>query len=96
MKILIVSRGNGFGHAKRDLLVASRLMQLNHEVVIASYSSGFQYLRKVYAGELIDLKLPSAGSSAERILRLQDLIRCTQPDGIVVDEELLVLPLAKV
>ncbi|MGO4734444.1 glycosyltransferase [Paenibacillus sp. 2KB_22] len=95
MKILIISRGNGFGHAKRDLLVAKRLMQLNHEVIIASYSSGFQYLRLVYSGDLIDLELPSAGSSAERMFKLLDLIRRTQPDGIVVDEELLVLPMGR-
>ncbi|MBB6022223.1 putative glycosyltransferase [Paenibacillus sp. JGP012] len=95
MKVLFVSRGNGFGHAKRDLLVAQRLIQFNHEVIIASYSSGLQYLQRVYSGQLIDLKLPSAGSSAERTSKLLDLIRCTQPDGIVVDEELLVLPIAK-
>lgn len=95
MKVLIVSRGNGFGHAKRDLLVAKRLMQLNHKVIIASYSSGFQYLQRVYSGNLIDLELPSAGSSAERTRKLLDLISRTQPDGIVVDEELLVLPLAQ-
>ncbi|MCW3795138.1 hypothetical protein OM416_26400 [Paenibacillus sp. LS1] len=95
MKILIISRGNGFGHAKRDLLVAKQLMQLNHEVIIASYSSGFQYLRMVYPGDLIDLELPSAGSSALRIGKLLDLIRRTQPDGMVVDEELIVLPIGQ-
>ncbi|MGO4531776.1 glycosyltransferase [Paenibacillus sp. 2TAF8] len=95
MKILVVSRGNGFGHAKRDVLVAQRLIQLNHEVIIASYSSGFQYVQRAYSGHLIDLELPSAGSGAERILKLLDLIRRTKPDGIVVDEELIVLPLAR-
>lgn len=95
MKILIVSRGNGFGHAKRDLLVAKALLQLNHDVTIASYSSGYQYLRMVYPGSLIDLELPAAGSSADRLLKLMELISGKQPDGIVVDEELLVLPITR-
>lgn len=95
MRILIISRGNGFGHAKRDLLVAKELIQLNHDVTIASYSSGYQYLRMVYPSHLINLRLPAAGGSADRVLKLLDLIRHTQPEGIVVDEELLVLPMAK-
>ncbi len=95
MNILIISRGNGFGHAKRDLLVAKALTGLNHEVTIASYSSGYQYLRRVYSGNLIDLELPAAGGSADRVLKLLDVIRATQPDGIVVDEEVLVLPIAR-
>lgn len=95
MNILIISRGNGFGHAKRDLLVAQALHQMNHKVTIASYSSGYHYLQGGYGGDLIDLELPAAGGSADRVLKLLDVIRRTQPDGIVVDEELLVLPLAR-
>jgi UDP-N-acetylglucosamine:LPS N-acetylglucosamine transferase len=95
MKILIISRGNGYGHAKRDLLVAKALEQLNHDVTIASYSSGYQYLRMANASDLIDLGLPASGSSANRVLKLLELIRDKQPEGIVVDEELLVLPIAR-
>lgn len=65
MKVLVISRGNGFGHAKRDLLLAQALQGVGHEVSIASYVDGHAFLNMKYYGKLIDLELPAAGSGAD-------------------------------
>lgn len=45
MKILIVSFGVGIGHASRDLALAKKLEQHNHQVIFASFGSGYNYLK---------------------------------------------------
>lgn len=45
MKILITSFGVGIGHASRDLALARKLRQAGHEVIFASFGSGYNYLK---------------------------------------------------
>lgn len=45
MRILITSFGVGIGHASRDLALARKLRQAGHEVIFASFGSGYNYLK---------------------------------------------------
>ncbi|RAP54341.1 MAG: hypothetical protein BZ137_02705 [Methanosphaera sp. rholeuAM130] len=45
MRILITSFGVGIGHASRDLALARRLRDASHEVIFASFGSGYNYLK---------------------------------------------------
>ena len=45
MRILITSFGVGIGHASRDLALARKLKEANHEVIFASFGSGYNYLK---------------------------------------------------
>ena len=45
MRILITSFGVGIGHASRDLALARQLEKTGHEVIFASFGSGYNYLK---------------------------------------------------
>jgi len=94
LNILLISRGNGFGHARRDMLLARALQRAGHEVTMASYASALALLKNFYDGRLIDLGLPAFGNEAERVRKLLDLFRDVAPELVVSDEELLALPIA--
>lgn len=45
MRVLITSFGVGIGHASRDLALSRKLRQAGHEVIFASFGSGYNYLK---------------------------------------------------
>lgn len=45
MRVLITSFGVGIGHASRDLALSRKLRQSGHEVIFASFGSGYNYLK---------------------------------------------------
>ena len=95
-RVLFFSRGLGWGHATRDVMIAEAMRQLdeNIDVVFATYGAGCEAMAgKGYA--FIDLGLPDEGARGHRTVQMGRAIRDQNPNIIISDEELDCLPLAK-
>jgi hypothetical protein len=65
-KIVFLSRGHGFGHAARDLLIldALRALRPDAELVLASSGSGYEYFRR-RSVPCVDLGIPDQTDTSE-------------------------------
>lgn len=95
-KVLFISRGLGWGHSTRDMLIAKLIKEISPEVKIefASCDAGYRAYNTL-GYECFDLDLPANGAVGKRILKIGRLIKENQPALAIVDEELLALPIAK-
>src|SRR5271156_2508565 len=96
-KILFFSRGRGRGHAIPDREIIRSLSTLREdiEVRIVSYGAGAATFEQL-GMQLIDLKLPEAGSIADMSVLAGKLIGWLNPDLVVSHEEFAALPAAKI
>jgi len=95
--ILYFSRGRGFCHAMRDMLIIEELTKLNERlnIKVASYADGYTCFDK-NGFEVLDLGLGlDEEFGYKAVNRMKSLIEKFNPDLIVADEVFLVLPLAK-
>ncbi|NPV80157.1 MAG: hypothetical protein HPY52_07745 [Firmicutes bacterium] len=95
-EILFISRGLGWGHSIRDILIAEEIFRNRPEISLgfSSYDSGYRAY-EAFGRCCFNLDLPAAGSVGRRICRLAKYIREVAPMLIVSDEELFALPLSR-
>jgi len=96
-KILYFSRGRGFCHAMRDMLIIEEFTKLNENlnIQVASYAEGYTCFTQ-NGFEVFDLGLKlneEIGYNA--VNRIESLIKRFKPALIVTDEGFVVLSLAK-
>lgn len=97
-RIVFLSRGHGFGHAARDLLIleAVRRVRPDAEVVLASSGSGFEYFRR-RAVPCVDLGIPdTTDTSQDAGKRVFEFLKSQgQLDLVLTDEVMWALPICR-
>jgi len=96
-KLLYLSRGRGFGHAMRDLLILKNLKKENvdFQIKLVSYAQGYTYLKNNGCEvQNLNLRLEEE-HGLKASFRLESLILQLKPDLIVSDEVFNVFPISK-
>jgi len=96
-KLLYLSRGRGFCHAMRDMLIIEHLKEfnINLNLKVVSHEQGYTYFKKNgFEVENLDLKLREEFSQ-KALFRIQSYIDKFKPNFIIADEVFIALPLAK-
>lgn len=92
---LFLSRGRGWGHCIRDIEIASRISKKEHNnLVFASYGAGCQAFRAKKV-ECYELDCDDNGNVGNLLNQYIRVISDVKPEKMIVDEEYLVLPIAK-
>jgi hypothetical protein len=95
-KIVFITRGHGYGHAARDLLVveAMRRAAPDVELVLAASGTGAEYYRR-RGVEFVDLGIPDERDTGEEAGRtVFEFLTSQGPvDLVVVDEVMWALPI---
>lgn len=95
--ILFFSKGQGTGHACRDIVLADCLSELdsNVEIKFASYADGYKAL-SAKGRTCVNIGPPAESDEHNRLIKMGQALREEKPDLVISDEELLALPLAKI
>jgi predicted glycosyltransferase len=97
-KVVFITRGHGFGHAARDLLVIEAMRRaLPHlELVLAASGTGAEYYRR-RGVDVVDLGIPDSRDTGEEAGKAvwQFLSSAGPVDLVVVDEVMWALPICR-
>lgn len=95
MQVLVISRGVGFGHAKRDYALADAIARLcrNARIVLASYGDGLTLLEHIVGSGTVLHMDADAESDSGTYYRAVEKIAELGADWCLVDEEYRALPI---
>jgi predicted glycosyltransferase len=97
-KVVFITRGHGFGHAARDLLIVDAMRRAipGLELVLAASGTGAEYYRR-RGVPIIELDIPDSRDTGEAAGKavLQFLASVGGIDLVVVDEVMWALPICR-
>jgi UDP-N-acetylglucosamine:LPS N-acetylglucosamine transferase len=95
-KVMIVSRGHGWGHAVPDMAIADKLTSLvpNLNLEFVSYAEGAEAYRAC-GYNVLDLQLSAKPPLWDLTIKFTRLLAEAKPDLVIAHEEMTLIPIAK-